>query len=582
MYNIETENSKTVPRALSLLWPGTHQPDTHCFVIDQTLRKDLELDKLFRYWAVTDREFMELENQLCHISCDPDIINYRQKVMEDMLRFPDLVNCLENILPQLEMLKSNQSADHNKQLEMYKLIDRLGELESYIFCIQELQKAFEKIREEFTSPAWQRLRQAVDEISCDPAFISMVTELPDLLAGARAVRSVSIGVNLDRNLHPCEATLLAINQERYTGKSANMFNRILGNNNQKLEGIARLHAVPRKILHTPAGTTVLDPEIHGYGVNPLMVPLFSDINDVIKKTAAPLSKALRQFISVNTVLLGNLKREIAFYLGAYRLITTIRETGLPFCRPVIRPAAERRCFIKNSYNINLVIALLNRKQESVADAVVKNDIRMDEDGRVIILTGLNRGGKTTYLQAIGLCQILAQLGLPVPGEEAEISPVDGIYTHFPAEEKIDRGTGRLGDESRRISTIFSMLTPESLLLLNESFSSTSAGESSYIAAEIVQVLCTLRTRTVFTTHLYELAYSVDRINGKGRQGNKVVNMIADVSEETSDSGQRQRTFKIIRGQPTGNSYAQEIAERFGVSHKQLTAQLQDRGLLKTI
>jgi DNA mismatch repair ATPase MutS len=126
-------------------------------------------------------------------------------------------------------------------------------------------------------------------------------------------------------------------------------------------------------------------------------------------------------------------------------------------------------------------------QAEVDDAVVKNDVRMDKNGRIFILTGPNQGGKTTYVQMVGLCQILAQLGLWVPARQARISPVDGIYTHYPMEESSAKATGRFGDEAQRLSDIFTGATRHSLILLNESLASTNAGESLYIAQDLVRI-----------------------------------------------------------------------------------------------
>jgi DNA mismatch repair protein MutS len=263
------------------------------------------------------------------------------------------------------------------------------------------------------------------------------------------------------------------------------------------------------------------------------------------------------------------------------MIEELTTAGLPFARPEIRPLEERTCRIRNGYNINLAGVLLAEGCENLDESIVKNDIRFDAEARVMILTGPNRGGKTTYTQAVGLCQVLAQLGLPVPADEAALSPVDGIYTHFPIEEKIEYGTGRLGDEAKRIDEIFSSLTRHSLLLLNESLSGTSADESLYIAKDVVGILARLGVRCVFATHLHRLAAAVDEINGNPGDGDKVVSMVAAVREETKDDETKEirRTYRIVPGPPAGLSYAREIAERYGVSYRQLEKKLGDRGLL---
>jgi len=144
--------------------------------------------------------------------------------------------------------------------------------------------------------------------------------------------------------------------------------------------------------------------------------------------------------------------------------------------------------------------------------IVTNDVSMDDDGRIGILTGPNQGGKTTYTQMVGLCQLLGQTGLWVPAAQARLSPVDNIYTHYPVEEHLARGTGRFGDEAQRLSQIFAHGTRHSLVLLNESLASTNPGESLYIAQDIVRILRRLGARAIFATHLHELAADVAALN----------------------------------------------------------------------
>src|SRR5690606_8954324 len=97
-----------------------------------------------------------------------------------------------------------------------------------------------------------------------------------------------------------------------------------------------------------------------------------------------------------------LHADLAFYVGAVRLIERLRAAGLPVCRPEIAPVDERACQIADAYNLTLALRAL---AEDSADRIVTNDIRFDDAGRIFILTGPNQGGKTTYAQAIGLAQV---------------------------------------------------------------------------------------------------------------------------------------------------------------------------------
>jgi DNA mismatch repair ATPase MutS len=237
--------------------------------------------------------------------------------------------------------------------------------------------------------------------------------------------------------------------------------------------------------------------------------------------------------------------------------------------------------------VNLALHHLNRREaQELSEVVVTNDVHMGAEGRVYILTGPNQGGKTTYTQAVGLTQIMTQTGLYVPGEGARISPVYGIYTHYPLEEELEKGTGRLGDETQRLNVLFSQVTRHSLVLLNESLSSTAPGESLYLARDVVRVLRLLGARAIFVTHLHQLAADAESLNAETPGDSRIVSMVASLIEEDEgshggDSRGIRRTYKVVPNPPMGRSYAMEIARRYGISYEQLKEALAERGVLKT-
>jgi DNA mismatch repair ATPase MutS len=156
--------------------------------------------------------------------------------------------------------------------------------------------------------------------------------------------------------------------------------------------------------------------------------------------------------------------------------------------------------------------------------------------------------------------------------------VDNIYTHYPVEEQVSRGTGRFGDEAQRLSVIFARGTRHSLVLLNESLASTNSGESLYIAQDIVRVLRRLGARAIFATHLHELAADLAALNASTAGDSLIVSLVASRRETPEESPRR--SYKIVPGPPLGRSYAREIAAQYGISYDQLTTLLQQRGALE--
>jgi DNA mismatch repair ATPase MutS len=260
------------------------------------------------------------------------------------------------------------------------------------------------------------------------------------------------------------------------------------------------------------------------------------------------------------------------------LIRRLQKLGLSMCRPQIASAEERWCEVQDSYNLHLPLRESGSEKET-GSAIVQNDIRMGTEGRILLLTGPNSGGKTTYMQGVGVVQILTQLGCYVPGVQAVVSPVDHLFTHFPLEEKLQTDTGRFGEEARRLGKIFEQVTRNSLVLLNETFSSTSFSESLYLAEDIVRILRRVGARAIYATHLHELAGRADALNHSVPGESKIISVVSSPIE--ASGAEMGSTYKLEIRPPLGQSYAREIATRYGISYEQLENVLSERGVLKS-
>jgi DNA mismatch repair protein MutS len=163
-------------------------------------------------------------------------------------------------------------------------------------------------------------------------------------------------------------------------------------------------------------------------------------------------------------------------------VRRLREAGLAVAPPGYARMDDRWAEVVDAYDPTLALA-------QPAAPIVTNRVSFGaECGRVWVLTGPNRSGKTTYTRCVGLTQILFQAGLYVPAASAKISPVDAIYTHFSTHEESRPGLGRLDVEAERLAIIFRQATPHSLILLNEALSGTSALEALDLARGLVRGL----------------------------------------------------------------------------------------------
>jgi DNA mismatch repair ATPase MutS len=276
------------------------------------------------------------------------------------------------------------------------------------------------------------------------------------------------------------------------------------------------------------------------------------INDVFRQSIRSWKKVIQHYVLENTDFLIRLMPEIEFVTKATELLLKLKAKGCPLCHPEIRPIADKAFTAKGLCN-----PIVSMKLDG---PVIPNDFSFDRDGMIYVITGPNRGGKSVITCAVGIAFVMAQLGLPVCAEECIISPCDEVFTHFPtgSEDTIDKG--RLGEECSRLSVIFEEVTEDSLVLLDEALSSTGSYEGAYIASEVLQGFSMVKCRGIFTTHLHDLAASVDRINEtcQPKGGVKIDNLVAAIQEGS-------RSFKIRRAKPDGKSYARDIAEKYGLS-----------------
>ncbi|MDQ7026664.1 MAG: hypothetical protein Q9P01_15580 [Anaerolineae bacterium] len=555
----------------SLLWLDgyPHSPSQH----DTFVATDLNLTRLIRSLSLSPHYEAYVSGILLLLTTDIDTIRYRQAVIADLLQNPELVKDLTVLLEEIIALESYLSAPQWKDNLLRQVAWRLSELEHYLDTVLALDDILSRTGDKLQSRAFQQLRQSIRATVESETFQHLQHELPELLPRIRAIRSITVAINLDAELRPISAALLEAKTDNYINVSmiSRLFGMLLPDDNKEEENemLGKVHSA-RRIK----GVSSEQVELRNRN-SPFMPQLFKDLSDLLDETSRPIAKALQKYTQINSQPLIALKSDIAFYLGAVKLIQRLHDAGLPMSQPKPLAMNRRENHLDGLYNINL--ALQHLKKSSHTQDIVGNDLQFGDNGRIFILTGPNQGGKTTYLQAIGLAQILFQAGLHVPSISACMSPVDAIHTHFATEERPNIEAGRLGEEARRLNTIFQHATRHSLLLLNESLASTAATESLYLAQDVVKALRLLGVRAIFATHLHELAASADIMNSETEGDSKIISVVSQVQIESGNNGQQiRRTYKIVPSPPMSKSYAIELAARFGISFKQLAVLLKER------
>ena len=185
------------------------------------------------------------------------------------------------------------------------------------------------------------------------------------------------------------------------------------------------------------------------------------------------------------------------------------------------------------------------------NTLVCNDFHLSGLERIFVVTGPNQGGKTTLARTIGQVTYLAALGCPVPASRATLTLPDETYTHFERQETLATLHGKLDNELVRIHDILSRATAYSIIVMNESFASTTVDDSLLIGTEVLERIIALGCVAVYVTFLDELA-SLDRA---------CVSMVAEVEHDDPT----QRTFKFTRRPADGLAYAAALADKYGLT-----------------
>lgn len=500
---------------------------------------DLGLDELIRAFGVNNRYTATLRGLLGALTTDPAVIRWRQAVLGDFLNNPALVEHIRALLPKLADLQMGHNLLGKRQRSaLLETADRLAELDLYMTAVQQLQAALAAAM--LTSDALRGVASALDAIIADEDFQTLRDELPKLQQPLQNIASLTLGVNLDSQLQPVAVTLLSINNRPF-GEAKTLLGRLLSGHLPQVDesAIAPLHFTPS------------NPDQRALSA------IFQDLEKLITQAAQPIARALYRFIRISSAPLIGIEPELAFYAAAADLIMRLRRGGVTFCQPEIAPSDERLTVIDGLQNIQLLVR---------SGSAIPNSVAFDSDARIAVLTGPNSGGKTTWLRAVGLAHVMAQAGLPLPATRARLSPIDALYTHFPA---VETQHGRLAEEAARLREICIAVTPHSLVLLNESLSSTTPGEAISLAEAIIAALRAVGVRAVFATHLIDLAERLAEIEARTEGDSRLISLVAGVQQTGDD--RTLPTFQIAPGRPLQSGYAQEIARKYGITLAQLLA-----------
>lgn len=446
-----------------------------------------------------------------------DII-YRQDVLKDM-EMPALTAAIELFTKAMQSVRTAVRKAGKLTYARQKKIYFLEQMDRYCAAVSTFASDLSCI--DVKAAGWLQLREYLQGYIKTPAFIVFTDETRQLLAGLAQVKYVVILKDLRVQVRDYR------DETDFSSDIAHIFARFRQQPVRDYRSAAEDYP---EMNHVEA--SILD------GVATLYPGLFQQLDEYCVKHENYLDPVI-----------GGFDSEVHFYLTWRQYISKLKEAGLCFCIPEIL-TGEKHVHSRDGFDVALATALVSKKLP-----VITNDFYLAGNERIMIVTGPNQGGKTTFARAFGQLHYLARMGLSVPGTSASLFLYNQLYTHFEKEEHIQEHRSKFEDDLYRIHKILTEATSGSIVIFNEILSSTSLEDALILSRKVMETIDRLDCLCVWITFMDELlGYS-----------SRTVSMVSTIEPGNPSV----RTFRVIRKPADGMAYALSVAEKYGVTYSRL-------------
>jgi hypothetical protein len=475
---------------------------------EAALTQDLGLTRLFNAAARGDQFLFDVIRTGVLTSLDePDAIIYRQRILADCLAQPSVTRAIYALT--VEALQAEKQVWRafwkSPEAILSRSVEVLGIL---VGSLKTLRKMSDEHAAKFVSEGFTRLFTSLSSELDDAYLQTIEQQLRELKFRRGVLMSAQLGT-ANRGVHHVLRTLP-----------------------RQRPWIERLLPGRRSGL----GFQIADRDESGFRA-------LGELRDRgINIAANAVAQSADHILAFFTML----RVELGFYVCCLNVQERLTANGEPTCYPDPREAGTVALSARGLYEVGLSLAQ--------ADRVVGNDI--SADGKVLVMiTGANQGGKSTFLRSAGLAQLMMQCGMLVAAEEYTANVCRAVFTHFKREEDTSMKSGKLDEELRRMSDVAEEIGPSCMLLCNESFAATNEREGSEIARQIVRALTEAGVKVLYVTHQYDLAHSY-YVQG-------LASALFLRAERQPDGT---RTFHVAEGEPLPTSYGADSYRRiFGAT-----------------